>query len=84
MLYLPLRFRQDPVIRVEVTARVTGHNSTQCICWGCGKLRTLQITKFLVPYFDLLNLLMRFHTEITPISYLQCDYEGFQLGRKEL
>ena len=29
MLYLPLRFHQDPFIRVEVT----DHNSTQCKAW---------------------------------------------------
>ena len=73
MLYLPLRFHQDPLIRVEVT----GHNSTQCKSWGCGKLRTLQISELLALHLDLLNLLTRFHTEITPISYLQCDYENF-------
>ena len=53
MLYLPLRFCPDPFIRVEVT----GHNSIQCITWGYSKLQTLQITKLLVPYLDLLNLL---------------------------
>ena len=73
MLYLPLRFHHDPFIRVEVT----GHNSTQCKSWGCGKLRTLQITELLAFHLDLLNLFTRFHTEITPISYLQCDYESF-------
>ena len=73
MLYLPLRFPPDPYIRVEVT----GHNSTQCKSWGCGKLLTLQITKLLAPYVGLLNLLTQFHTEITPISYLQCNYESF-------
>ena len=73
MLYLPLRFHPDPFIRVEVT----GHNSTWCKPWGCGKPRTLQIMKLLAPYLDLLNLLTRFHTEITSISYLQCDYESF-------
>ena len=66
MLYLPLRFHQDPFIRVEVT----GHNSTLCKSCGCGKPRTLQITELLAPYLDLLNLLTRFHTEIAPISYL--------------
>ena len=73
MLYLPLRFHQDPFICVEVT----GHNSTQCKSWGCCKLRTLQITELLTPYLDLLNLLTRFHTEITRINFLQCDYESF-------
>ena len=73
MLYLPLRFHPDPFIRVEVT----GHNSTRCKSWGCGKLQILQITKLLALNLDLLNLLTRFHTEITPISYLQCDYESF-------
>ena len=64
MFYVPLRFHQDLLVRVEVT----GHNSTQCISWGCCKLWTLQITKLLAPYQDLLNLLTQFHTEITPIS----------------
>ena len=73
MLYLPLRFRPDPFIRVEVT----GHNSTGCKSWCCGKLQTLQIIKLLAPYLDLLYLLTRFHTEIMLISYLQCDYESF-------
>ena len=54
MLYLPLRFRPDSFIRVEIR----GYNSTPCKSWGCGKLRTL-------------------HTEITPISYSQCDYKSF-------
>ena len=72
MLYLPLRFHQDPFIRAEVT----GHNSTQCKSWGYGKLCILQITELLVPYLDLLNILTWFHTEIAPISYLQCDYES--------
>ena len=75
MLYLPLRFGPDPFIRIEVT----GHNSTQCKFWGCSKLWTLQITKLLAPYLDLLNLLTQFHTEITPISYLQCNYESFSM-----
>ena len=73
MPYLPLRFHPDPFICIEVT----GHNSTGCKSWGCGKLRTFQITELLALYLDLLNLLTRFHTEITPISYLQCDYESF-------
>ena len=73
MLYLPLQFHQDPFIRVEFT----GHNSTQSKSWSCGKLQTLQLTKLLALHLDLLNLLTRFHTEITPISYLQCDYESF-------
>ena len=61
MLYLPLRFRPDPFIRVELT----GHNLTQCKSYGCGKLWTPQITKLLAPYHDLLNPLTQFHTEIT-------------------
>ena len=64
MLYLLLRFHKDPFIRVEVT----GHISTQCKSWSCGKLRTLQITELLALHLDLLNLLTRFHTEITPIT----------------
>ena len=80
MLYVPLRFHQDPFIRVEVT----GHNSTQCKFWGCSKLRTFQITELLALHLDLLNLLARFHTEITPISYLQCDYESFSTRREEV
>ena len=53
MLYLSLKFRPDPFIRVKVT----GHNSTQCKYWGRGKLRTIQFIKLLAPYLDLLNLL---------------------------
>ena len=73
MLYLPLRFCPDPFIHVEVT----GHNSIQCKSWGYSKLQTLQITELLVPYLDLLNLLTRFHTEITH-KLLQCNYKSFQ------
>ena len=54
-------YHQDPFIRVEIT----DHNSTQCISWGYGKLRTIQISKHLDPYLDLLNL---------SICYLQFDY----------
>ena len=69
MLYVPLKFRPDPFIRVEVV----GHNSTQCKSWGCGKLRTLQITELLAPYLDVLNLLTRFHTafQTLPLEHRQ-------------
>ena len=72
-MYLPLRFRPAPFIRVEVTS----HYSTECKSWGCSKLQTLQITELLAPYLDRLNPLTQFHTEITSISYLQFDYESF-------
>ena len=80
MLYLPLRFCQDPFIRVEVT----DHNSTQCKSWGCSKLQTLQTTELLSPYFDLLNLSTQFHTDITSISYLQFDYESFSTWMEQV
>ena len=77
-LYLPLRFSPDSFIRIEVT----GYNSIQCKSWGYSKLRTLQITKRLVPYLDLLNLLTQFHTEITPISLCSATMKVFQLRWK--
>ena len=73
MLYLPLRFRTDFFIRVEVT----GYDSAQCKPWGCGKIGTLQITELIAALLNLLNPFTRFHTEITPISNLQRDYESF-------
>ena len=56
----------------------------QCKSWDCGQLRTLQITEHLAPYLDLLNLLTWFHAEITPIGYLQCDYESFPSWSEEV
>ena len=79
MLYLLLKFYQDPFIR-----EVTDHNSTQCKSWGCSKLQTLQTTELLSLYFDLLNLSTQFHPKITSISYLQFDYESFSSWVEEV
>ena len=78
--YLSIRFRTDSFVRVEVI----GHNSTHCKSWGSGKLQVLQITELLAPYLDLPNLLTRFHTKITSIYYLQCDYESFSTWPEEV